>query len=152
MGPRMPLNPDARQVLRASLEMLAAGEKPLVVTIGNLTAAQHAEINAHRSKQGLPRLESSEVVFLGRHLYNSRVVTDGYSIDDILDQIESAMSASSTVIATHKMTALKNKAARSDRYGNQVCDEAVFELTQRRPKAELYSVVPKGDKNKPPRL
>lgn len=148
----MPLNPDARQILRANLEMLAQGEKPLVVTIGYLTAEQHATINEHRAKQCLPQLESPEVVFLGRHLYNSRAVTDGYSIDDILDQIESAMSASSMVIATHKMTALKNKTERHDRYGNQVCDEAVFELTQRRPKAELFSVVPKGDKNKPPRL
>lgn len=147
----MPLNPDARQILRANLEMLAQGEKPLVVTIGYLTVEQHATINEHRAKHRLPKLESSEVVFLGRHLYNSRAVTDGYSIDDILDQIESAMSATSMVIATHKMTALKNKTARNDCYGNQVCDEAVFELTQRRPKAELFSVVPKGDKNKPPR-
>src|SRR5574343_589105 len=104
----MPLNPDARQILRANLEMLAQGEKPLVVTIGYLTAEQHAAINEHRAKQCLPQLASPEVVFLGRHLYNSRAVTDGYSIDDILDQIESAMSASSMVIATHKMTALKN--------------------------------------------
>ena len=59
------------------------------------------------------------------------------------------MSATSMVIATHRMTALKNKTARNDRYGNQVCDEAVFELTLRRPKAELFSVIPKGDKSKP---
>lgn len=147
----MPLNPDARQILRASLVMLAQGEKPLVVTIGYLTVEQHTTINEHRATQKLPALESAEVVFLGRHLYNSRVVTDGYTIDDILDQIESAMSANSMVIATHKMTALKNKTARNDRYGNLVCDEAVFELTQRRPKAELLSVIPKGDKNKPQR-
>lgn len=145
----MPLNTDARHILRAQLEMLAQGERPLVVTIGYLSVEQHATINEYRVKHKLPPLESPEVVFLGRHLYNSRAVTDGYTIDDIIDQIESAMSSTSVVIATHKMTALKNKTARSDRYSNQVCDEAVFELTQRRPKAELFSVIPKGDKNKP---
>ena len=146
----MPLNNDAKDILRASLEMLAQGERPLVVTIGVLTAEQHAAINAYRNKHGLPDLVSPEVVFLGRHLYNSRAVKDGYSIDDILDQIESAMSETAIAIATHKMTALRSTTVRSDRYGNQVIDEAVFELTQRRPKAELYSVIPKGDKNKPP--
>ena len=147
----MPLNDDAMDILRASLEMLAQGERPLVVTIGVLTAEQHAAINAYRNKHGLPDLVSPEVVFLGRHLYNSRAVKDGYSIDDILDQIESAMSETAIAIATHKMTALRSTTVRNDRYGNQVIDEAVFELTQRRPKAELYSVIPKGDKNKPPR-
>lgn len=146
----MPLNDDAMDILRASLEMLAQGERPLVVTIGVLTAQQHAAINAYRNKHGLPDLASPEVVFLGRHLYHSRAVKDGYSIDDILDQIESAMSETAIAIATHKMTALRSTTVRHDRYGNQVIDEAVFELTQRRPKAELYSVIPKGDKNKPP--
>lgn len=147
----MPLNDDAMEILRASLEMLAQGERPLVVTIGVLTTEQYAAINAYRSKHGLPDLASPEVVFLGRHLYHSRAVKDGYSIDDILDQIESAMSDTAIAIATHKMTALRSTTVRHDRYGNQVIDEAVFELTQRRPKAELYSVIPKGDKNKPPR-
>lgn len=151
MGAPMPLNTNARQILRVSLEMLAQGERPLVATIGYLTVEQHAVINEHRVKQRLPELESPEVVFLGRHLYKSRAITDGYSIEDIIEQIESAMSASSMVIATIRMTALKNKTPRHDRYGNQVCDEAIFDLTQRRPKAELFSVIPKGDKNKPPR-
>lgn len=147
----MPLNNNARDILRASLEMLAQGERPLVTTIGFLTVNQHADINACRTNYGLSKLVSPEVVFLGRHLYESRAIKDGYSIDDILDQIESAMSDVAIVIATHKMTALRNTTTRNDRYGNQVIDEAVFELTQHRPKAELYSVIPKGDRKKPPR-
>lgn len=147
----MPLIQNGRSILRASLEMLAQGEKPLVVTIGYLTMAQHATISEYRLMHGLPGLASPEIVFLGRHLHHSRAIKDGYSIDDIIDQIESAIADTALVIATHKMTALKSSVARSDRYGNQVIDEAVFELTQRRPKAELYSVIPKGDKNKPPR-
>ena len=92
----MPLINDAIAILRTSLEMLARGEKPLVVTIGFLTQEQHAAINVYRTGHGLPRLVSAEVVFLGRHLYNSRAINDGYTVDDILDQIESAMSDTAT--------------------------------------------------------
>lgn len=145
----MPLIRNGRDIIRASLDILSTGGKPLVTTIGYLTADQHAIISAARILHGLPPLISPEVVFLGRHLYLSRAIRDGYTSDDIIDQIESAMDASSLVIATHRMTALRATAHRSDRYGNQVIDEAVFELTQRRPKAELYSVIPKGDKIKP---
>lgn len=147
----MPLHHNGRDILRASLETLKEGERPLVVTIGTLTNDQHAAINAYRTKHGLPPLVSPEIVFLGRHLYNSRAVKDGYTIDDILDMIESALADTAGVIASHKMTALRSIRSRPDQYGNHVTDEAVFELTQRRPKAELYSVIPKGDKNKPPR-
>ena len=146
----MPLTPEARQIIRASLEMLAQGKKPLVVTIGALTTQQHTSINVHRLQQNLHPLENPEVLFLGRHLYKSRALQDGYSIEDILDQIESALSDNATVIATHKLTALRNPVPRHDRYGNWVHDEAILELSQRRPKAELFSVIPKGDKHKPP--
>lgn len=144
----MPLLPYGRDILRANLECLREGGRPLVATIGTLTQPQYDAINAYRTQYGLPPLGSPEVVFLGRHLYNSRVVKDGYTVDDVIDQIESALSETSCVIATHKMTALRNTVPRPDRYGNHVTDEAVFELTQRRPKAELYSVIPKGDKSK----
>ena len=46
-------------------------------------------------------------------------------------------------------TALINNTPRNDGYGNQVNDLAVLELTSRKPRAELYSVIPKGDDNKP---
>lgn len=49
---------------------------------------------------------------------------------------------------TH-MTALRSTFGRDDGYGNEVFDEAIFELTARKPKAELYSIIPKGDRNKP---
>lgn len=148
----MPLLPDAQEIIRANLVLLANGERPKVATIGHLSDDHYAIINAQRDKHQLPPLGSPEVVFMGTHLYKSRATGDNYTIDDIIDQIVSAMSDNSMVIATNKMTALKNKQLRSDRYGNQVSDEAVFEMTQRRPKAELFSVIPKGDKNKPPSL
>lgn len=145
----MPLLPDGRDIIRASLEMLDRGERPLVVTIGYLTIEQHLAINAGRQKHGLPCLESREIVMLGRHLHESRILVDGYLIDDVLDQIESGLSVDAKVIITNKMTALKMQTPRPDRYGNCVRDEAVLELTARRPKAELFSVIPKGDTNSP---
>ena len=132
----MPLHHDGRDILRVSLETLKEGGRPLVITIGTLTDHQHAAINTYRTQHGLPPLVSPEVVFLGRHLYNSRVVKDGYTIDDILDMIESALADTSDVIASHKMTALRSTTPRPDQYGNHVTDEAVFELTQRRPKGK----------------
>lgn len=145
----MPLNANARAILQATFQLLKEGGRPNVATIGTLTNEQFLAINLKRKTQGLPPLGSPEIVILGRHLYKSRVIEDGYSIADICDQIESALSSESIVIATHKMTALKNEVGRPDRYGNTIKDEAVLELTQRRPKAELFSVIPKGDKNKP---
>jgi hypothetical protein len=44
---------------------------------------------------------------------------------------------------------MQNPNARDDGYGNQVFDRAVFEMTAKKPRAELYSVIPKGDKLKP---
>jgi hypothetical protein len=137
-GQEMPLIPNAREILQATFQLLAEGGKPRVVTIGVLTDEQFSEINRKRAEMGLHPLESPEIVLLGRHLYKSRVVQNHYTIDDICDQIESALSPNSVPILGNKMTALRNNQPRQDRYGNQVKDEAILELTQRRPKAELF--------------
>lgn len=59
-------------------------------------------------------------------------------------QAKSALDTASVVKASPKMTTMQNPVERADGYGNQVRDLAVFELTQRKPRAELYSLVPKG--------
>ena len=59
-------------------------------------------------------------------------------------QIVSALSADAVVMANVKTTALESATRREDGYGNMVRDRAVLELTQRKPRAELYSVIPKG--------
>lgn len=145
----MPLSTDGITMIRTNLELIAQGERPLVVTIGFLTDEQHSEISAYRTRHGMPPLESAEVVFMGRHIHNSRVTGDGYTIDDVVAQIEAAMAPTSKVVVGQKMTALRSTVERADGYGNLVKDEAILELTQRRPKAELFSVIPRGDKNKP---
>lgn len=144
----MPLHADSKPLIRINLQLIASGERAKVVSIGALTEEQHQAVNAHRAREGLPALGDPEILFLGRHLYNSRSA-DGYTIDDMIAQIDSALSADSEVVPTQKMTGLRNPVAREDGYGNHVHDVAVLELTARRPKAELFSVIPRGDYAKP---
>jgi hypothetical protein len=143
----MPLFENALDAIRANLEALNRRERVKLISIGTLTDSQLAAINLYRIKQGLPPI-SGEVVFIWSHIHKRRIMEDGYSVEDVLDQIQSAFHPSSTVI-TGKMSAIKNPVERPDRYGNQVRDEAVFECSTKHPRAELFSVVPRGDRNKP---
>jgi hypothetical protein len=144
----MPLLSKARRIMRINLEKIRDGQKPKLILIGSLTANQLAAINANRAVQALPPL-NDEVVFVGRHVYQSRIVTDGYTIEDVLDQIFSAMDCAAVLVESLKMTGIENPNLRSDRYGNQVNDRAIFECTLRHPRPELFSVIPKGDTIKP---
>lgn len=144
----MPLFPDAEPLVRLNLSMIAAGLRPGFVVIGRLTNAQHAAINAGRLHQGLPILQNPEVLYLGRHHYTSRS-RQGYGVDDMWLQIASALDATSTILITSRMTALQNPNRRDDGHGNMVNDRAILALTAHKPRAELFSVIPKGDKNGP---
>jgi hypothetical protein len=144
----MPLLTDAAALIRTNLEQIEAGRKASLVEIGALTPEQLAHINKHRAAQGLIPVRA-EVVFIGKHIYQSRIAKDGYTIDDVIDQIANAMQADSWVLDTSKMTGMENPNLRADRYGNKVRDRVVFECTARHPRPELFSVVPKGDLIKP---
>lgn len=143
------LYPGAAVLIQANLDALHQKNRVRMVVVGQFTPSQFAAINALKRKQGLPPVKSPEIVFLGSHLYKSRVTKDGYSVDDVMLQIESAPMATSVVLSRN-MTTLQSAVLRQDGYGNQVRDEAVFECTLRKPRAELYSVIPKGDHKKPP--
>ncbi|WP_037003000.1 hypothetical protein AB3464_17460 [Pseudomonas asplenii] len=147
----MPLYDHAEYLIRANLNEIAAGGRVRAVAIGVLTDVQLEAINRQKESQGLPQLEDPEIVFLGKHAYQSRVVRDGYTIDDMVAQIGAALAETAIAVASAKMTAIKSTHLRQDGYGNEVMDEAIFELTARKPKAELYSIVPKGDRIKPKR-
>jgi hypothetical protein len=147
----MPLFDEALALIRANLEELQKGARPRrVVAIGTLTDTQLEAINNHRHTLGYPPMVA-EIVFLGRHIYERRIVDDGYTIDDVIDQIASGMHVESVVFNTRTMTTMQNLTPRADRYGNLVQDQLVFECSGRHPKAELFSVVPKGDGIKPKR-
>jgi hypothetical protein len=147
----MPLYENAKDLIRANLEQFNPTTKVRVkaVAIGVLTDAQLAAIHAFQDTEGLRRVVA-EVVFHGWHAYKSRVLQDGYQIEDVIDQIESAMACDSVVVITEYMTAIENPTPRADRYGNMVNDRVVLECSARYPRPELYSVIPKGDAIKPP--
>jgi len=113
----MPLYENAFGRMRANFERIARGDKPSGVVIGTLTTEQLDALNRMRAahKAPLPPVKS-EVLFYGLHLYRSRVVRDGYTIEDVLDQIASAMDADSELAAHPGMTVLQNPQGRTDRY------------------------------------
>ena len=148
----MPLLAQAIQLVRSNLEEVSRNVRVSLVTIGHLHPAQFADLNRYRSGHGLHELESNEIVFLGKHIHGSRIVKDGYSIDDVLAQIAAAIANTSTVHVGPRMSALHSTVVRADGYGNTVLDQAIFEMTARKPRAELFSVIPKGDAMKPSRL
>lgn len=147
----MPLDPDAIDKIRANLELLERNERAPVISIGHLTKQQYMAINQHRASEGLPALQSDEVLYMGRHHFSSRSA-DGYHIGDLIAQIKSGMSSEAEFYKDPRKphsTALINPIPRTDGYGNQVSDLAILELTRRKPRAELFSVIPKNDTNKP---
>ena len=144
----MPLYENALEIIRQNLEQLQNGERPRFQAIGKLTDEQLNTINQKQFEKGLPTVECNEILYMGRHHYNSRVVQDGYTISDLLKQIESVL-AESSVIENNKV--LKSTIKRNDGYGKMVSDWAVFEMTAKRPRMELFSVIPKGDDKKPPK-
>jgi hypothetical protein len=146
----MPLYANAIGLIRTNLEQISKGYKVKPVAIGALTAAQVSAINQHRLAQNPNLLPvESEVLFFGSHIYKSRCERDGYTIDDVVDQIVSAMDTASVLVGNLPMQAIENPNKRADRYGNYVHDRAVFECMSRHPRPELFSVMPKGDRNRP---
>jgi hypothetical protein len=144
----MPLYPEAKAHMRANLMAIQAGQKVRSIPVGTLTAKQLADLNAQRIEDDLP-LVVAEVLFVGVHVYRSRILKDGYEIEDIIEEAESALAETSEVIRTSYMTGLQNPIPRADRLGNQVHDKAILECTKYRPNPELFSVQPKGDIIKP---
>lgn len=142
---------NALALIKANLLLLQQGKKAPQITIGYFTAKQFEDINLYRETKGLPPLLSNEILYIGRHHYNSRVIKDGYNIDDLIAQIESALTNYSEIVITNKGSTLVNKIRRDDGYGNQVEDTAIFEFTAKKPKSELFSIVPRFDDNKPPK-
>ena len=82
---------------------------------------------------------------MGRHHYMSRI-QQGYVVEDLLLQIEASLAEDAVPFLRGTMTALQSTRDRCDGYGNNVRDLAVFELSTRKPRAELFSVIPKGDR------
>ncbi|GJH31442.1 hypothetical protein CBA19CS91_01815 [Paraburkholderia hospita] len=142
-----PVKPGAIEEARGLLGRIAAGERPKPIDIGTLTQQQLADLNAARVSQGLPTV-GADLSYRGTHHYQSRAA-DGYSIDDMLAQISNGLSPQSQVVVDrYGRPNLVNQTPRADGYGNNVRDTVTFELSGGK-KPELFSVIPKGDRNKP---
>ena len=141
----MPLYPNIENEIRAHMSRIAEGERVKPIAVGRLTDDQHQAISRLRFSVGLPGLDDPEILLLGRHIHQSRIVKDHYRLDDVLCQIRSSLAETSVVHGSSKMTVVKSTVPRADGYGSMVRDEAVLELLARKPKAELFSVIPKGD-------
>lgn len=87
----------------------------------------------------------AEIVMIGRHLYNSRIVKDGYAIDAVIEQIVNALSDTSRFLPTTRATLIQDPIGRRNLFGEWVRDEAVLECSAKYPKPELLSVIPKGE-------
>ncbi len=144
----MPLVPEAERLIRGCFAVIKRGRKPRRVTIGHLTVEQVTAVNVEREERGFSPL-SGEIYFVGTHLYESRIIRDGYTEDDVLKMIQSAMDESCYFIRTPKMTVLQSPNHREGGYGCRVRDELTLECSKS-PLAELYSVVPRGDMNHKP--
>lgn len=144
----MPLYADAEARIRFNLLKIESGERAPLTAIGSLTEIQFENLNIYRAKFDLHLLEQNEIILIGKHLYNSRV-KDGYTIDDMIAQIVSALSPASVVDISATWSRIDNPNPRADGYGNFVHDRGVFEMTAKKPRAELFSVMPKGDNIKP---
>ena len=139
----MALYPHALDLIRKNLEVAALGQKPKVIQIGTLNPDWLLAINAQRAENDLEPIVD-EILFDGRHLYQSRFSLDGYSIEDVLLFVASAFSLTAKVVPGWS-TILRNQQARVDRNGKTVHDEAIFECHARHPRPELRTVIPRGD-------
>jgi hypothetical protein len=129
-----------------SSPLAANKQKPPIIRIGVLSAAQLVTVNAQREEEELPPV-FAEVLFDGRHLYNSRCVEDGYSIDEVLEMISIAFSDASDV-APGWATVLISSATRVNKDGRTIRDEAVFECHGKKPHPELLSVAFREQRNR----
>lgn len=139
----MPLFADGLKKIRNNLLQIEAGERPKMVRIGVFTEVQLRLINERRNEDELLPIDPV-IVFVGRHLHKGRCQDDGYTIEEVLVQIESAFSEDS-VVDCERGTALRNDQGRTDKEGHCIKDEAVFECSQKHPSPELWSVIPRGD-------
>lgn len=107
-----------------------------MIRIGTLTQVQLAAINANRAalKNPAPPIEA-EIVFVGRHLYNSRVVKDGYTVAEVLVQIQNALSERARFVRTLRATLIQDPTARRNSFGDSIHDEGCFGVLRKVSKA-----------------
>jgi hypothetical protein len=141
----VPLYKDGLKKIRRSLELVASKQWSPYEKVGKFTVDQLEAFNAIRIKEGRKPIEEI-IVCNGKHLYNSRCVKDGYSIDEVIEQVEIAFEVATQVEKTRGWaTTLRNPGTRTDSEGHVIRDEIAFECNENHLRASLYSVIPRGD-------
>lgn len=145
----MPLHADGKARILVQLQRLSRGEVVGVVEVGFLTNEQFAALCRMKADLGHPIPESPALVYKGKHHYESRVVKDGYAIEDLVAQIDWALAEDSVIEIERHLTAVVSQHVRDDGYGNKVKDRVILELMARKPRGEVFSAIPKGDRGGP---
>ncbi len=119
----MPLNPNEKQLIRKNLKKARNGKKTYPVAIGNLTDQQLSDltqcgVSEHGAHDG-------RIMFTGQHIHDRRVVVDGYSSVDVIDQIKNAISPRFCDTGYSKNDGSPECAKSEDGYGNTVRDEVM---------------------------
>lgn len=98
----VPLYKDGLKKIRKSLELVASGQWSPYEKVGKFTANQLEAFNAIREKEGRKPIEEV-IVCNGKHLYASRCIKDGYSIDEVMEQVALAFELATQVEKTRGM-------------------------------------------------
>lgn len=143
------VKPGALDKARTMLEAVARGERASPIELATLSPVQLNALNEARRTKGMPEFSQPDALYNGRHHYQSRSA-DGYSIDEMLNQLESGLADSSRVVNTAKGAELRANFPRLNENGVNVVDSAVL-MSGRDGVPEIFSVIPRGDKKMPPR-
>jgi hypothetical protein len=87
----VPFDIDALSRIRSQLEAISNGQRPRLIAVGRLSTDQLQTINSTRIANGFSPIVA-EILFDGRHLFKSRCVDDGYTLDEVIEQLESAFT------------------------------------------------------------
>ncbi len=124
--------------------MVAKGKQNWYQKVGAFTPEQLAAINELRKSEGHPPL-GAVIVCNGKHLYDSRCVKDGYSIDEVIAQTEIAFNLAKHVSRDRWATVIHSDEQPPNDRGHRITYEVVFECTAKYPNASIFSVIPRGD-------
>jgi hypothetical protein len=138
--------PGGMDAANRNIQALSKGQRVSPVKVGLLTDEQFAQINALRKEAGYDLLPSKEVHYIGKHHTKSRG-DDGYLPQDILKQLMSGLDdtakAATDDLGRVNLVATK---PRFDGYASTVDDTVALMPSGNKTIAEVFSVIPKGDK------
>lgn len=137
--------------IRKGLLDISVGDKNKYVRLKDAMTPQQFDslVTQRKAMEASYPFKNNFIIDLD-HIYDARVLRDGYSIDDVMKQIKSATSRKSDVFVdpVRKQNNLINPYGRADGFGNVVNDRIGIDL---RGVPQYRTVIPKGDIIMPPK-